>query len=207
MASTRTVAMPRLALLGGWLAVGLLGGCAGDNARLMALQTLKTVTEYEQQIDRKVTAEKAFYADQMTTLSDSLAGPPAQPGGQSSDDAFERSWLYGRIRVSAEADARKTAGRILSSDDGDTLSLISDFVGRGLEVNRTLLIEVSAQRTVLTRQVAESLRPLEKQKARLSSLRKGLATLTAEPSAEIRLAPVKAFAEAVLKELRTNQAE
>ncbi|BBK43495.1 hypothetical protein STVA_35150 [Allostella vacuolata] len=189
------------------IAVSLSGlaGCAGENARLVAQQTVKATIEYEQQVDRKIVAEKAFYAEQVATLSDALAGPPAASGEAGAAGLSKQTWLHGRIRVAANQDARETAGRILASHDGEVLALMSSYVARGMEANREALQEIARERMALAQQLDGTLKPLEKQKARLKALREGLTTLSAERDSAARLAELRAVAEVVIEELRKDK--
>lgn len=212
-------------LLGG-LTLATLAGCAGENAQLVAFKTLQTAVRYEQKLDAKIAAEKKFYRDQMDTLRTSLAGNPTDPKcfpddeknvavllttGSIPDDCFgnpdfKKSWLYGRVMTAAQRDARRTAGTLMSADDGSVMAIIQDFAARGIAVNDEALAEVERQQRVLAEQVAAALKPLEKQKGRLKSLRQGLTTLAAEPDAGIDLARIQSFAEIIAAELKRSGA-
>lgn len=212
-------------LLGG-VTLAALAGCAGENAQLVALKTLQTTVRYEQKIDAKIAAEKEFYRDQMANLRTSLAGEPvdkvclpdddevedaAAKDGKLSDDCFgnpdfKKSWLYGRILTDAQRDARRTAGTLMSADDGAVMEIIQDFAARGIAVNHEALAEVERQQQVLAQEVAQSLKPLEKQKKRLKTLRQGLTTLTSEPDAGIDLTRIQNFAEIIAAELQRIEA-
>ncbi|GHD51302.1 hypothetical protein GCM10017083_25570 [Thalassobaculum fulvum] len=219
-------------LLGACAAQLMLAGCAGDNARTVAFNTLQTTVLYEKKLDAKIAAEQAFYRTQLTTLRESLAGAPidrkclpdgagptggsAPAGGLAAKPADERdcfgnpdfksSWLYGRIFTAAQRDARTTAGRLLSSDDGAVIAEIIDFAGRGIDVQRAALREVADQQRALTDQVAGSLKPLQKQKARLATIRKGLTTLSATPDTGLDLGQVQTIAEKIVEQIKAASA-
>jgi hypothetical protein len=215
-------------LVGACLALTMLAGCAGDNARKVAFNTLQTTVQYEKKLDAKIAAEQAFYRTQLANLRESLAGAPIDrkclpdddlsTGGNASGDGraaksaeqgdcfgnpdFKSSWLYGRIFTAAQRDARTTAGRLMSSDDGAVIAEIIDFAGRGIDVQRAALRDVADQQRALTDQVAGSLKPLQKQKARLATVRKGLTTLSATPDAGLDLGRVQAIAEIVINQIK-----
>lgn len=185
----------------------LMSGCAGENARDVALTTLKAVAQYEKELDRKINAEKAFYKRQSETLRAKLAGTTPDP---SSSDVLgikeiKKTWLYGYIRTSTDKDARRTAGDILSRHPSQSISLIMDFVARGIEGNRSAIAEIRTKQAELAKKVGENLAPVNKQKNRLASLRKGLTTLAVKPDTAARLKQVKAIAKIVAKEIEKGE--
>jgi len=205
MISIQTAAFARPMGLVACIALALLSGCAGENARLVALQTLKATAEYEQQLDRKITAEREFYATQLQLLSDGLAAT-GRDGTAITSDA-KLTWLFGHIKVTTHQDALRTAGRIMAADPGEVSAEIVDYVARGIAENWVAIEEVRAERKALALKAAQTLGPIEKQKKRLGELRKGLTALAAAPSASSRLAEVKAIAEVVAAEIRKGRAK
>lgn len=200
------------------LAVALAtAACAGENARTVALTTLKAVAQYEKELDRKIKAEKTFYKKQSETLRIALAGVAPKPepsqdaqadaapdpeSGKVLDDAeIKKTWLYGRLRTATAMDTRRTAGEIFSTHDGRSLSLIMDYVARGIDGSQKAIADVRAKQAELARNVSKNLQPIDKQKKRLAALRKGLTTLAAEPSSKARFEQVKAIAAIVAREI------
>lgn len=205
----------------------LLAGCADDNARIVALNTMKVSASYEMKLDEKIKAENKFYRDQLDNLWILMAGvktatdcatdqQAASANASTHNDAeakkcigpnFKKGWLYGRIMTAANKDSRETAGRLLSTKDGEILTAISRFVGRGVAVNRGALQEVRAQRATLTNRIATALLPIEKQKARLKALRKGLTTLSEKSDFKARFGQIQKIAKTVLDTVNSTKSE
>ena len=185
------------------LLVAFASGCASQNARIVALETLKATSQYEKELDRKIAAEKEFYRTQAETLNSLLAGAPlkVEPGEKISNDSVKKTWLYGYIATSTQYEARRTAGDFLSRNSSEKLIAVTmDFVERGVQETHAAIAEVRAKQKDLALRVAANLAPIEKQKQRLKVLRKGLTSLAADPSDTSKLKHLGSIAAVILEE-------
>src|SRR6266508_972889 len=86
-------------------------GCAADrHAQQLASRVLQETIKYEAEVDKKVSAEKAFYVDQRELIRFALGGNSAIT--EPKDDkvtSIEKTLIYGRIRTNAERGARLVA--------------------------------------------------------------------------------------------------
>ena len=180
-----------------------LPGCASENAQQLALTTLKALAQYEQEVDKKIAAEKTYYKDQAQNIRNKLAGTPiTADNAHVTDTDIKKTWIYGHIRTSGVLDSRRSAGEILSRNKTRALTVITDYVAKGVNDNDAAIAEIRARQADLARRLVKNLQPIEKQKKRLTTLRKGLTSLAAAPDDKAKLSQVKAIAEVLFKEIQ-----
>src|SRR5262245_27499966 len=86
-------------------------GCAANrDAQELASRVLQQTIKYEAEVDKKVAAERAFYADQRRLIRLALGGNSAitEPTSDQGRE-IQRTLIYGRIRTNAERGARLLA--------------------------------------------------------------------------------------------------
>lgn len=177
-----------------------MSACASENAQLVALNTLKTVAEYEKQLDKKIKAEQVFYQKQSDLLRNSLAGTNLTKDGVDTIEG-DKTWLYGHIRTSIDRGALLAAGQILSGNLAKTPAFVAEYLSEGVTKDRSAIDDVRTQRRRLAEKAASAIAPIEKQKKALAKLRKGLTTLAADPSGAEHVQQFKAIAEAIIKQI------
>lgn len=203
------------------MALVILAGCAGEQSRTVAMNTLKIVTDYERQLDQKIKAEKTFYAEQLVRISDGMEGK--LPGGirnkwgvssdkteedstdETAGSSVKRSWLYGYLRTTMDRKSLIAAGQIMAAKESEVFSLVTKYLSDGLESDRAALMRVRMQRRALAEKAATALEPVEKQKKRLVAIRKDLTLLATKPADKAKLDQIKAIASIIIKEIKTNR--
>ena len=204
-----------------------LGACANsESAQQLALATLKVTATYENEVDRKIAAEKAFYKKQLENIRVSLGGNPLETGlteeelkeAQESgikeekekkderEKALKKTWLYAHIRVTAARDGLITAGNIVSKHTALARGLSVDYLEQGIQQDAASITEVRAKQAVLQESFVKALAPLNKQKKRLKEIRKRLTILAAGQGEGDRLALALSLAKALAEEMKVPSA-
>ena len=181
-----------------------VGGCANSkSAQQLALATLKATATYENEVDKKIAAEKRFIKDQLENIRTSLGGTPLDPSLTDPErhEALRGTWLYAHIRVTAARDGLMTAGYILSKNTALSSGLTVDYLERGIQDDATSIAEAKAKQAALQESLVKVLGPLAKQKNRLKEIRKGLTTLAAGRGEGDRFALALALAKALAEEM------
>jgi hypothetical protein len=174
--------------------------CAQDkSAQELALATLKSTVAYENEIDKKIIAEKRFYQAQLQNIRMAIGGVPTDPSLDSTkrEEALKKTWLYGKVRFDTVRDGRLAAGKILSQNPVLTAGLMIEFLDRGLDGDVAAVVEARAKQQQLKGEFVASLLPIKKQKSRLAAIRKGLASLAAGGGGANRFAVALGFAKAL----------
>ena len=183
--------------------LGMAACTTSQSAQELALATLKATAAYENEIDKKINAEKQFYEAQLGNIRSALGGVPLEENLSAKDREKElrKTWLYGNIRTNAARAGRLTAGKIMSQPPPLSAGLMIEFLEKGLKEDVEAIAQARAKQEELTRQLVTSLAPVKKQKNRLSAIRKGLAILAAGGGEGDRFALALGFAKALAKEI------
>ena len=183
--------------------LGMAACTASQSAQELALATLKATAAYENEIDKKINAERQFYEAQLGNIRSALGGVLLKENlsPEDRDNELRKTWLYGHIRTNTARAGRLTAGKILSQDRPLTAGLMIEFLEKGLKEDVEAIAQVRAKQEELTRQLVTSLAPVKKQKNRLSAIRKGLTTLAAGGGEGDRFALALGFAKALAQEI------
>lgn len=151
-----------------WLLLLVLIGCtgcaSGKEARAAARAVLAEVVQYERLIDRKIIAEQAYYAAREKSLA----------------DAIERGRANAK-RIDVAVSGNRGADDFIRRD-GLTAANVVDFVAAFVRGQEEALQETYRKRQELRTLFAESLAPLEVDKAALQRLRKTLEAMQVAPS-------------------------
>ncbi len=188
-----------------WLIIPCLaGGCASERiARDLAKQTLVTLTHYEKQVGEKIEAERQFYSAQLSNIERSL-GPGADLNGSAD---ISNTWLYGSIASSIARDARTAAGEIVTEPEGKTLGIMMEHLARGIDQDRTSVLEMRRRQTTLEAAFLQGIRTLEIEQTKLESMRKNLTALSEKPSLKIRLAQAQAYGKVIEEVIKSAEQE
>jgi hypothetical protein len=182
------------------LALGL-AGCGDKLAAGVASQTLKSVMTYEQSVRAKIAAERAFYTTQREAIQHRLIGySPVSDAAPAGVDP-SKTVYYGRIRVSAERDARLLGERIVTSDRPEILGGAMDYVGRGVADERDLRVALTQRDRELTVRLIQELEALDLQEARLALVRQRLVSLSQQPGTTDQLKALREIGGTIIKTL------
>lgn len=176
-------------------------GCGDKLAAQVASQTLKSVVTYEQSVRAKVAAERNFYVHQREAIQHRLMGHMAVAPGAAAQVEPARTIYYGRIRTSAEREARLLAERIALSDRPEILGGTIDYIARGLAEERDLRVALMQRDRELTIRLATELEALDLQSARLALVRQRLVGLSQGPGTNDQLRALTEIGNAIITQL------
>jgi hypothetical protein len=184
------------------LAFGLgLAGCGDKLAAGVASQTLKSVMTYEQSVRAKAAAERAFYTTQREAIQHRLVGYAPLTAASPTGIVPEKTVYYGRIRTSAERDARLLGERIMISDRPEILGGAIDYVARGVTDERDLRVALTQRDRELTIRLVQELEALDLQEARLALVRQRLVNLSQTPGTADQLKALREIGSTIIKTL------
>lgn len=185
------------------VALGLgLAGCGDKLAAGVASQTLKSVMTYEQSVRAKVAAERAFYTTQREAIQHRLIGyAPLAEGAGPTGIVPAKTVYYGRIRTSAERDARLLGERIVISERPEILGGAIDYVARGVTDERDLRVALTQRDHELTVKLVQELEALDLQAARLALVRQRLVNLSQTPGTTDQLKALREIGSTIIKTL------
>jgi hypothetical protein len=178
-----------------------VAGCGDKVAGRVAAQTLKSVVTYEQSVKDKVAAERAFYTRQRETIQRRLSGYAPIDAAASAVEP-KKTVYYGRIRTSAERDARLLAEKIVMSDRPEVLGSTIDYIARGVAEERELRAALTQRDRELTVRIVEELETLDLQSARLALVRQRLVGLSQQPGTMDQLRALAEIGNAIITRLR-----
>lgn len=195
----------------GWgllCAMGLMCvGCGDKLAQSVASQTLKSVVAYETALDAKIAAERAFYVKQREAIQHRLLGYSAV--GAPADARIEpkKTVYYGRIRLSAERDARVVADTLVASGSPQVLGGAIDYLDRGVREENQLRLSLVQRQQDLTVKLLEQLETIDAQKTRLALVRSSLTDLSQNPGAREQLGVLVDLGKGVMTFLKNPPAQ
>jgi hypothetical protein len=164
------------------LAIGLASaGCGDKLAQSVASRTLKSVVAYESAVDAKIAVERAFYMKQREAIQRRLLGYAAVGGAADERIEPEKTVYYGRIRVSAERDARVVADSLVAGGSSQVLGGAIDYLDRGVREEGQLRLTLIQRQQELTVKLLDQLETIDAQKARLALVRDRLKDLSQNP--------------------------
>lgn len=174
-------------------------GCAADQkARQLAYNTLQNAIRYEQEADKKVEAEKAFYREQWNNIRNAIGYINIK---DNSSIDIKKTLLYGRLITNNVHDSRIAAGEILSGPETMVMGATLNYVEEGLKKDRIMYLETIEKRKRLEIDLKKSLAKIELQKNELAAVRKELTTLSSHPKLDYQIKQLYEIGDAVRKEL------
>jgi len=176
-------------------------GCAADrHAQQLALHVIQVTIKYEAVVDKKAAAEKTFYREQQALIHSALVGKSEITSiDEEESKIIEKTLVYGRIRTSAERDARLAAEEIVSSNPPKILGHVIDYLVKGMQQDQVLYLDLLERQRRLTDNLQASLEKIDQQKEKLKNLRNGLTALATQPDISAQIKQIIEFGEAVQK--------
>jgi hypothetical protein len=134
-------------------------------------------------VDPKVAAEQAFYLAQREAIQHRLLGySGVGRGTPEARTESEKTIYYGRIRISADRDARLVADGIVASEWPQVLAAVIDYLDRGVREEGKLRLTLIQRDRDLTSKLLDQLETIDEQKAQLATVRERLVILSQRPS-------------------------
>ena len=170
--------------------IGLLPlfGCSTNHeVRQLATHVNSIFLFYENIVDEKVQAEKAFYKKQSMNMNDILLGQSkfvditVGVNGGTATTNVEKTFMYGRNRVAMERDARIAAENYVI-EGTNTFQTIINFVDEGVAKENKVYLEVFQRQNKLKKDLIADLEKIDQQKEQLAKIRKQLTILATKPS-------------------------
>ena len=188
-----------------------LFGCSTNNeVRQLATDVNSNLLFYENCVDKKVQAEKAFYGNQSTKMNDILLGhiditdvkgtETAAAGNVAVIPDVKKTFIYGHNRVSMERDAR-IAGENYIIEGTKTFQTLINFVDEGVAKENKLYLEVFQRQNKLKKDLIADLEKIDQQKEQLAKIRKGLTIMATKPSVKDEGENLVRFGMAIKNEL------
>jgi hypothetical protein len=192
------------------LLIGMLtlnGGCAARKAAEdLAAETGRLALEYEHARDRKVQAEKKFYADQKETLRQILGGTSGITNPKPQDLNVTKTVVYGRIVTATERDAISLAESLIASPGiPQVWSGLTDFLEKGLKDDWESYLEARRRQEQLNTDLVKGLIIIDQQTEQLESMRNNLLELGEEPTLKARAKQLFDLGAAVRKQLEEKE--
>lgn len=203
-----------------FISLALCCGCAVANRDAQHLASLVSgdVTAYEKQVDEKVAAEKEFYDYQLETLRKITGGyaklekkedkpqkneTPGEEQVKETSDSW--SLLYGNIRGSMERDARLLAGKIITSENPDFMSILIEFISSGVKEEQVMYQQTQEKQYMLTQDLLKNLEKFDTQKDRIKSVRKELTALATDTGFFDQIKEYAEFGKKVQEQIKQAQ--
>ncbi len=158
------------------LVLGLLVGC-GTNARNVARLELAQIVAYEEQVDKKIKAEKEFYRQTAKSIEDRFS--------QLTPFALSSSI----INCSNQATDEMIGQPVKSITDWDIMKFVDSAI-KDHQTNRAKWNEINAQ---IKKDFNGSVLPLDIAKQQLKEVRKKVERLQQEPSAAYHVLELQTF--------------
>lgn len=202
-----------------FISLALCCGCAANrDAQHLAALVSGDVTAYEKKVDEKVAAEKEFYDYQLETLRKITGGyaklekkedkpqkneKPGEEQGKEPRDSW--SLLYGNIRGSMERDARLLAGKIVTSEKPDFMSILIEFISSGVKEEQAMYQQTKEKQYMLTQDLLKNLEKFDAQKDRIKSVRKELTVLATDTGFFDQIKEYAEFGKKVQEQMKQAQ--
>jgi len=171
-------------------------GCATkDASKSLAYESLQNLSKYESEIDKKISAEKNFYDQQLKVLREKF-GASVDLGEDKKE--LEDTALYGAILSKGLWSSRLTASELMSAQHGaDVPTILADYLYSEVTEVGKLIATYQEKQKILNSEFNSSLLTVGKQKNRIKLLRGYLTVLATEPSLYIRIQQTVAFSEVI----------
>jgi hypothetical protein len=183
--------------------LALLDGCGDATSRQLATDTLSSTVSYEQSMDRKVSAEQAFYAQENKLLVQPLFGIKATDG---SIDA-SHSLYYLTILNSADRDGLTTAEDMATTSNPKLMTLLINYTDAGVTQEHQLYTQLLTEQTATALSVATQLKALNEQSDQLQIVRQQLVVLTQKETPKERASQLVTMSKAVQAAISKGQAK
>jgi hypothetical protein len=194
---------PSIYLISVSFVLALLAGCGDATSRQLATDTLASTVSYEQSMDRKVSAERAFYDHENKLLVQPLFGINATNGSIEAS----HSLYYLTIKNSADRDGLTTSEDMATTSSPKLMSLLISYTDAGVTQEQQLYAQLLAEQTATALSVATQLKALNEQADQLQVVRQQLLVLTQKETTTERASQLVTMGKAVQAAISKGQAK